>query len=529
MNAASLAIPCLLLLFGLQTLAQRPTQVRPTPEPALPPAAQEAFDKGVIAAKIPDYLLAIRYFQEARKIAPDASVIYLNLGLAESKIPGRELRAIAWFGAYLVASPNAGNAAAVKEQIAILAVRNQSNTSRFLQKVQDAASQLPDDKYVRQIALERVAPLWAKTGDILTALKVANLFQEEWIKRDIYWSIARALAEAGDFAEALKTTYLIAEGEGQIRGYSLTTIAIAQIEADDMAGARNTLASALRAFDLVKYDFNYELRLQAQSKFAIAQINAGDIAGARTTLSFAQKNDDLIPVDRGDSARSDFAGVKAKIGDIAGAQKTIDLIKDGFWKDNGLMFIAQAQAESSDIAGALRTADLIQNVDRKGYALSYIAEAYARSGDSAAALKIADVIADARIKSDTQARITLAQIKAGDVAGAQKTADLIQSSYYKPRAQRAIAEAQAKNAANAPRRAEPDWLRKLDDDNMDNDCPLNTEPFLDLAAYLKSLPPSDDPEKVFYALHKTAEKIITAQNVISKMLKQQSAQQARKP
>ena len=36
----------------------------------LPPAAQEALNKGIIAAKVPDYPLAIRYFEEARKIAP---------------------------------------------------------------------------------------------------------------------------------------------------------------------------------------------------------------------------------------------------------------------------------------------------------------------------------------------------------------------------------------------------------------------------------------------------------------------------
>ncbi|MGP1614723.1 MAG: tetratricopeptide repeat protein, partial [Pollutimonas bauzanensis] len=78
----------------------------PTPAP-LPPAAQEALNKGIIAAKVPDYPLAIRYFEEARKLAPDAPVVYLNLGLAESKIPSRELRAIAWFGVYLAAYPDA--------------------------------------------------------------------------------------------------------------------------------------------------------------------------------------------------------------------------------------------------------------------------------------------------------------------------------------------------------------------------------------------------------------------------------------
>ena len=74
-----------------------------TPAP-LAPEAQDALKKGIIAAQQQDYMLAIRYFQDARKLAPDDPEIYKDLGLAESKIPGRELRAIAWFGAYLTAS-----------------------------------------------------------------------------------------------------------------------------------------------------------------------------------------------------------------------------------------------------------------------------------------------------------------------------------------------------------------------------------------------------------------------------------------
>ena len=64
----------------------------------LSPAAQEAINNGIIATKVPDYLLAIKYFEEARKAAPQSPEVFFNLGLAESKIPGRELRAICWFG-----------------------------------------------------------------------------------------------------------------------------------------------------------------------------------------------------------------------------------------------------------------------------------------------------------------------------------------------------------------------------------------------------------------------------------------------
>src|SRR4029079_3179532 len=95
---------------------------------SLPPDALDAFNKGVIAAKQnKNYPLAISYFQDARRLAPGVPMIYLNLGLAESKIPGRELRAIAWLGAYLEANPNAPNADAVKEQIDVLDVKSRDN------------------------------------------------------------------------------------------------------------------------------------------------------------------------------------------------------------------------------------------------------------------------------------------------------------------------------------------------------------------------------------------------------------------
>lgn len=54
---------------------------------ALPPDAQEAIKKGILAAKNQDYLLAILYFEDAREIAPDSPELFYNLGLAESQNP----------------------------------------------------------------------------------------------------------------------------------------------------------------------------------------------------------------------------------------------------------------------------------------------------------------------------------------------------------------------------------------------------------------------------------------------------------
>lgn len=196
-----------LTCMALAAASYNATAATPTP---LPPAVEEALNKGIIAAKVPDYLLAIRYFEEARKLAPQAPVVYLNLGLAESKIPGRELRAIAWFGAYLAAYPDAPNGAAVKEQIAVLDVRNQSNVSRLIKSVQDAANQLPPPSYIKEHALrDKVVELWAKAGDIQAALNITDLLDDDDDKSYARYVVSKIQAEDGDIAGAQKTANLI--------------------------------------------------------------------------------------------------------------------------------------------------------------------------------------------------------------------------------------------------------------------------------------------------------------------------------
>jgi uncharacterized protein (TIGR03067 family) len=202
----------------------------------LPPDAQEAMKKGIIAAKQQDYLLAIRYFQDAQKIAPDAPEIFFNLGLAESKIPGRELRAIAWFGAYLCAAPNAPNAAAVKDQIDALDIKDQSNLSHLIQSLQDSVvvNQAPhhdNDLPMWATHLTDIAELWARSGDMTAALKIPTIIQNGFAEinqssevrsfkaqgasafastpslyvESALYRIARGQAEAGDFVGAQKT------------------------------------------------------------------------------------------------------------------------------------------------------------------------------------------------------------------------------------------------------------------------------------------------------------------------------------
>lgn len=160
----------------------------------LPPEGQAAEHAGFIAAKNQDWELAIQKFQEARVIAPDAPELFKNLGLAESKIPERELRAIAWFGAYLAAATNAPDKAAVNDLIITLQIRNRTNLSRLIKTVQNAAGNFSGED--REDNLSDAADLWARYGDINEAARIAGRIHDPDLKKLNDSAIAQAKADA---------------------------------------------------------------------------------------------------------------------------------------------------------------------------------------------------------------------------------------------------------------------------------------------------------------------------------------------
>src|SRR5450631_4087467 len=83
-NCAGLAL-CFgwgLALLSLGVLVPLISLAQTAKDPTLPPAAQEAMKKGVLAAKEQEWTIAIQNFQEARKTAPVAPIVFYNLGLA---------------------------------------------------------------------------------------------------------------------------------------------------------------------------------------------------------------------------------------------------------------------------------------------------------------------------------------------------------------------------------------------------------------------------------------------------------------
>jgi tetratricopeptide (TPR) repeat protein len=470
----------------------------------LRPEAETAMKKGIIAAKQQEWLIAIQSFQEARKTAPDSPVVFYNLGLAESKIPGRELRAIAWFGAYLTANPNAPNATAVNDFILGLQIKNQANLHRLIETVEDAAGKLPNGLANR--LGDPLPVLWAEAGDLDVSLRTANAVQDPDVRSRVLKQIGEVQAKAGDISGAQKTWASAIEAASLIQSSGgkdevQSWVAKAQAEAGDIGGAQKTA-------DLIQDAYR---KSRTQVDIATVQTKAGDIASAKMTLASALKTAELIQDPRAkSSADVSIAEAQSEAGDTMGAQKTLatGLKTANFDADDlrefHLIEFSKAQAHAGDFAGALKTADLITDATHKYYALSSIAGRQAGIGDMAGARKTADLIQNAKERKEA-------------VHTAEVLYDLRRDT-----ANRLPIAIQSSISPAAPAIRIPDWLERLDLDDDRRECALNTEPFLNFAGYLKSLPTSDKPQAIFENLRDTARKLVTAQNVIDKMLKQQA-------
>jgi hypothetical protein len=544
--------------------------------------AQAAIDKGVLAAREQEWDIAIQSFQEARKTAANSPVVFLNLGLAESKIPGRELRAIAWFGAYLAARPRAPNAAAVQEAIGGLEIKAEGNRNRLVKLVQETAVALPhggdgwalgdvaalwasagdmgaaqsalslipagDDQAMKldsarshiALALADVAALQAKTGDRSGALasfaaarKVVDTIQKDWpvgdYRSEALAGIADSEINANEIAEARVALQLLPVSSHRY-SLRLTHVANAQVAAGDLAGAAETLAEEEIQSD--KEDSH--LALTTKDDIAMTKIAIGDLQGARQTIASSRALLTALSARKPDYITGyDFATVffgEAQIGDIVAARQVLA---------DGLKFIEQSEGAGE----RQREIDVITK-DPFGRVRSGVIPRL-EAGDIAGAQGLADLILDPATRSYSQDLIAQAQAKIGDIAGAQRTVGAmpdIPGASKKDAAERAIAEIKANPGlvgrwsywARTPTKspAPPtvqaitltDWLNKLDDIYPPNG--LNTPPFLDLATFL-TRQHSDDPDRLFTTLKTTAESAVKVQNSIGSMLKQQARQQAR--
>jgi tetratricopeptide (TPR) repeat protein len=149
----------------------------------LVPAAQTAMEHGLAAAQQQEWKLAIRYFLDAQRIDPDATQIWFNLGLASSKLPDQEFRAIAWFRAYLLANPSAGNAVAVRSQLERLEVGFESRLGKVIDALEPVAKVIIENQMVVSLGSKPIAdtpasrkrlrmPSYVSSGGLLAAMRL---------------------------------------------------------------------------------------------------------------------------------------------------------------------------------------------------------------------------------------------------------------------------------------------------------------------------------------------------------------------
>jgi hypothetical protein len=484
--------PCHTLLSIILALASHSAFGQSTPPAPLPPDAIDAVKRGIIASRQHDPLLAIRYFQEARIKAPEAPEIFVNLGLAESTIPGRELRAICWFEAYLAANPNARNAAVVKEQINTLTVKSHGNLSHLIKLLEDDVAHMP--AHNQPADFSDVAILQAKSGDIPAARRTTDLIADAAYKSRALQAIADTQAEAGDTANARQTADLIEVPIYKVR--ALQAIASVQSDSGDFPGGDNTFVAAQDAIELIQEPKEKD---RGQAELTSAQADAGYILRARKTADLIQdaglKRDVVTHIDSVNSAGKRTAALRAiaeeqaKAGNLQSARgfldsarKDADHVLNDSSKCDAMLAIAQDQARINDLADAQESLAAAQR----------IADLMANPADQASARK-----------SITQSELTIRAALAESNPNSTASPILIHPAVFI-------------------------WLARLDDDNsrpvnfdylVGNDCPLNTDLFLDLPRALSALPASNAPQKLFIAHSAIAWKLVKAQSVIDEMLK----------
>jgi hypothetical protein len=151
--------------------------------PPLPPEAQEAFAQGVTAANRKDWVVAIDYFDQARRAAPLHPLPLYYLGLAETQVPGRELRAISWLRAFLVLLSEDPQAAHVRWVIDQTEVRARSNLDRLLRLTQQLAEKIDVDSY-REEAGKTLDSVSHRASDLpLARPSLHEPSYEEWIAK----------------------------------------------------------------------------------------------------------------------------------------------------------------------------------------------------------------------------------------------------------------------------------------------------------------------------------------------------------
>lgn len=124
------------------------------------------FEEGLRQSRAENFTAAATYFEAALRDEPTSPLLLYNLALAEAEIPGRELRAMCWLGAFLAARPDTAAKPDIIAQIEVLRRLSRENIDRLIALYTHAGSQVPDDRieYKQSVAF-KTAALWLQADD----------------------------------------------------------------------------------------------------------------------------------------------------------------------------------------------------------------------------------------------------------------------------------------------------------------------------------------------------------------------------
>ncbi len=218
----------------------------------LPLATQVELQAGLDAARAGQWDAAAEHFANARRSDPAAPAPLYNLGLAEARLPGRELRAAGWLEAFLAVAPAAPNATAVRAEIDRLLAAADHRNAQVLASLTDLAFRLPvgaggRGRFNAVAALDYAGHLQGEHGSPDGTIRVAEqllAMQDPKSGYDLAANsaaqLAGVLAQHGRDREALAAAGRVQEGRFSQRSFAYGAVAEAQIQRGQLDEALST-------------------------------------------------------------------------------------------------------------------------------------------------------------------------------------------------------------------------------------------------------------------------------------------------
>lgn len=172
---------------------------------SLSPEAQAVYERGYAAAEQGKWVLAIKYFSEAQKAAPESPEVLFNLAFSCSNAGGRDILSIAWYRAYLSAAPKAANAQQVRKEIVSLEVKVESNIMDLISLAKDTAAEIIKD-YEKSNAYKNIDEVQAGADDVSdTGERPGNITEVKfWTDLALEYQNKPPLADLQGFLKSLK-------------------------------------------------------------------------------------------------------------------------------------------------------------------------------------------------------------------------------------------------------------------------------------------------------------------------------------